>query len=307
MSEIANSILALFLVISTGWVAKRIGLLPDTIIGPLNRLVFYLALPALIFEKISRASFHHYFDLLLIVGALVAAVMAFFLAWAIGRILGAEGGRLGTFIQSCIHGNLGYMGLAVSYYFLGEEGFTRASLLASFLILLQNLLAIAALQLCSSAKGKGARLLTMAGHLLVNPIILGAAAGLLVSAWELEIPKVVQGGLGILSHMALPTGLLLIGASLSLNLSWSHLKLILGVSVVKLIMLPGLGFLLYTGLSVARQEMAPGIILLAAPTATVTYVMSREMGGSASLASSTISATTLLSGLGYLVWLSFLS
>jgi malate permease and related proteins len=43
----------------------------------------------------------------------------------------------------------------------------------------------------------------------------------------------------------------------------------------------------------------PGIILLASPPATVTYVMALELGGDMELAASSISVLTLASALSY--------
>ncbi|RLB34227.1 MAG: hypothetical protein DRH20_12375 [Deltaproteobacteria bacterium] len=47
----------------------------------------------------------------------------------------------------------------------------------------------------------------------------------------------------------------------------------------------------------------PGIILLASPTATLSYVLAGEMGGDPSLASTAISVTTPVSGLTFVGWL----
>jgi hypothetical protein len=72
---------------------------------------------------------------------------------------------------------------------------------------------------------------------------------------------------------------------------------------LKLILLPTLGWLLYVFFSLPKEAYLPGIILLASPTATVSYVMSKEMHGSGELAVATITASTLASALTYMLWL----
>jgi predicted permease len=47
----------------------------------------------------------------------------------------------------------------------------------------------------------------------------------------------------------------------------------------------------------------PALILLASPTATVTYVMARELHGDAEFAGAAISASTSLSALSFVFWL----
>ncbi|RLB72404.1 MAG: AEC family transporter, partial [Deltaproteobacteria bacterium] len=53
-------------------------------------------------------------------------------------------------------------------------------------------------------------------------------------------------------------------------------------------------------------NLIPAIILLAAPTATLTYVMAREMGGHVDLAVASVSLTTILSAFSYALWLGLL-
>ena len=51
----------------------------------------------------------------------IAAIIVFYiLAWGLGLLLRIDRRRFGTFIQTSFHGNLGYIGLAVAYYFLGN-------------------------------------------------------------------------------------------------------------------------------------------------------------------------------------------
>jgi predicted permease len=73
---------------------------------------------------------------------------------------------------------------------------------------------------------------------------------------------------------------------------------------LKLILLPALGLIAYRVAGAAATEYIPGLILLASPTATVTYVMAREMKGDAEFAVAAISASTLLSAITFTVWLS---
>ncbi len=134
-------------------------------------------------------------------------------------------------------------------------------------------------------------------------MIGSALAGIAVSAFNLPIPVVVQRSLDMLSGLGPPTALLLIGASLSISVMRTNLRAILTAVVIKLVVLPGIGLLLYEGLRVPAADDVPGLILLASPTATVTYVMSREMSGDADFAVAAISASTLFSAGTFLFWL----
>ena len=51
--------------------------------------------------------------------------------------------------------------------------------------------------------------------------------------------------------------------------------------------------------------LGPALIILSTPTATVTYVMSREMTGHGDFAASAISTSTILCALTFTLWLHF--
>jgi hypothetical protein len=138
-----------------------------------------------------------------------------------------------------------------------------------------------------------------------NPVVLSALAGIIFSVLEIPVPTLADRGLKIISDMSLPLALLIIGGSLSFGLIRSNLKLAMGAGILKLLILPALGLLLYGILRVPAAQFVPGLILLASPTATVTYVMASEMQGSTELATSAVTMNTLASCVTFIFWLSF--
>lgn len=300
--EILTTIAPIFVVIAVGWIARRRGAIPETFLGPANRLVYYLAIPAMVFRAVAGASLADHLRGGVLTVTLVAVVMLFGLAWATAGRSSLADRSAGTFIQSAFHGNLGYIGLAVAYYFLGDDGFVQTSLLAGFLMILQNFLAVVAL----TARG-GSAVGDLSGILLKiggNPVIVSAFLGIAVSLVGWPIPVVIDRALGILGGMALPLALLIIGASISPDLIRRRMGAAAVSSLMKLVVLPGIGFGFYRLLGGSPAAFLPALILLASPTATIVYVMAREMDGDAELAVATISCSTLLSMGTFLVWLS---
>jgi predicted permease len=171
-------------------------------------------------------------------------------------------------------------------------------------MILQNLLAVIALQVHVPHNPTSKNRWMSALKIMGNPIILAALAGILVSLTALPVPLILGRCLDILSSLALPMALLIIGASLSFGMLRSKLKTVLSCGLLKLILLPGTGFILYRAFDVLPEAYLPGVILLASPTATVTYVMAREMQGDSEFAVAAISLSTLLSAITYSIWLS---
>lgn len=138
-----------------------------------------------------------------------------------------------------------------------------------------------------------------------NPVVLSALAGIGFSVLKIPVPTIADRGLKIISDMSLPLALLIIGGSLSFGLIRSNLRLAVSAGILKLLFLPALGLLLYAVFRVPTSQFLPGLILLASPTATVTYVMASEMQGSTELASAAVTMNTLASCLTFIFWLSF--
>ncbi|MFH1155548.1 MAG: AEC family transporter [Pseudomonadota bacterium] len=302
-----STILPIFIIIAAGWLARKQQFIPETFIGPANRIVYYFAIPAMIFRAISRASFHNEFSSRVLIITLVCVTAIAFFAWA-----AAVAGRIpetmrGTFIQSSFHGNLGYIGLAVVFYSLGEAGLASGAIFAGFIMIVQNILAVAVLQI-HSGKSEDAEhpvkdnLKRIVGH----PVILSACFGIVFSLLGIPLPTIADRSLGILSGMALPLALLLIGATLSFDLVKRRFRHMVSASLIKLVAMPGLGVMLFTVFSIPAPEFLPAFILLASPTATLTYVMAKEMNGDAEFAVAEISGCTLMSAITFSIWLHFL-
>ena len=302
--EIFNTIIPIFAVIFIGWFSHRNGFFPTTFLEPANRIVFYFAIPAMIFRSISGASFSSNFDLQVLAIALAALTLAYLLAFVWGRMMKLEQGKLGTFIQSSCHSNIGYIALAVAFYYLGKEGLAATAMFAGFIMILQNLASVTALTIFSGqAKSEKGVVLRIFSKVMLNPTIISAGLGIVFSVFGLPQPVFISRTLDILGGMGLPTALLIIGASLSMGQIRSRLSVLSAACFFKLILLPGLAMGLFELFEVPGPQRLPILIMLASPTATVVYVMAGEMGGDTDFAASAISLCTVLSSGAFLLWL----
>lgn len=287
-----------------GWLFHQKGFLPQEFLGPGNRLVFYMAIPAMIFQAVAKANLFTQFDIRVVITTLVAVLIVFGLTWSLSTFIQAsQQGQRGTFVQTSFHGNIGYIALAIAYYALGNKGLAQASIIAGFVMILQNLLAVFILQYYSEhASNKGGPWIVFI-RILSNPVIVGATAGFMVSFLKIPIPKVMDQALEIIGGMALPMALLIIGASLTFDLVRSRLIPILCATAIKLLILPGAGYLGYRLLGISAHNYLPALILLATPTATIAVVMAHEIDGDMDFAVATVSVSTLMSAATFSLWL----
>jgi predicted permease len=305
--EVIITIIPIFAIILLGWGARKKGFITPEFLEPANRLVYYLSIPAMVFISIARSSFHEQFDIRVLSLTLLAATGIYSAAFIFTRFTGMNPDRAGSFVQCSGHGNVGYVGLPIAFYYLGDAGLAKAAIISGFMMLLHNLLSVATLQLHDTT-GKGLLgFRPMMMKLMGNPVIIGAMTGIAASALEIPIPRVIIRSLDILGGMAPPMALLLIGASLSMKLMLTYLRPTLGVLIFKLILLPAAGLLFFNLFSLRPDDYLPALILLCSPTATVAYIMAREMHGDADFTAAAISASTLFSSITFMLCLAAVS
>ena len=113
---VLNSLMPVFLIIALGKLLRRTGFFSDELAKGLNRLTYWVALPALLLDKVTNATFDSG-DVarlsLLLVLATIGSVLAAYLA---GFILKLKPRTMGAFVQGSARSNNAFIGLPVILY-----------------------------------------------------------------------------------------------------------------------------------------------------------------------------------------------
>ncbi len=301
--KIITTILPIFIVISIGFLIRGKGFITRDFVSQANRLVFSIAIPAMLFSAIAKSSFTSQVNLMMVGITLFSIFLISLVALVVAIVANVKYQTRGSFIQASFQGNLGYIGFAIAFYYLGESGFAVTAIIGSFLMIFHNIMAVGFLNYYRQDNPTGSQLVESLKKSATNPIILSALAGICFSLLEISIPVIIQRALDIIRGMALPMALLIIGASLNFKQLKPRLGYVVIASVMKTVIAPAVGFLLFALFSVDHSLYLPGLILLGAPTATVTYILSSQVGGDPDFAAAAISFSTLLSSVTYMFWL----
>ncbi len=301
--NIVSTIVPIFIVIFVGMVAKKQGFFTFEFLDQANRLVYYFAIPAMIFNSISKASLQTQLNMPVIMITLFSLLLITAIAWKASRLMNMTRSSQGTFIQSSFHGNLGYIGLAVAFYYLGDDGFVRAAIIAGFVMILQNILAVITLQYHGQSCSEQTNIKTTLKTTLANPVILSALSGIFFSLSKIQMPLIIERALAIITGMALPMALLIIGASISFEKIKPRFRPVMVSCFLKVMITPAIGLFLFKLFSLDPFDYLPGLIILASPTATLAYIMAREIGGDSDFAVAAISISTIFSSVTYGLWL----
>lgn len=297
--DIINIVLPVFLVIGLGAALLRIGLIDDTFLHKTNRLVYYLCLPLLLFYKIGTADFASNFNGRLILTAATLTVLTALVSYLYAHWRKYPPATIGAFSQGSFRGNLAYIGLAIAFNAYGEAGLTRAGLLMGFMVPVLNFCAIVVLLLPHRGNTGAGSKAQWRKQLLLNPLILASAAGIIWSMLGFGLPTALERGMKIVTGLALPLALIAIGGSFTFKKLKGDLRPVLLASLIKLLLLPAAGLLCLTALGLSGLDLATGLILLGAPAATANFIMAYELKGDTELAASIVMLSTLLSAVSY--------
>lgn len=305
---IANTLAPIFIVVALGWSLRYWHFLSARTVQDFARLTYWVGLPTLVFYKIAAS------DLLLQNAGSVFAVTAgatalsIVLGYTVAWSLGIPKQSIGTFVQAVFRGNLAFVGLPVIIYGFSTPEYPSAAVaeataLVVFgpLVVLYNIAAILVLHLSQAAPKEQGLLGSMGITLLANPLVIACLAGLACTVLEWRLPLAIERTLAAVGQMALPLALLCLGGSLASvrlrsSLLWSVCAVLIKVVVTPLL---GLGLALLLRLDAEGTRIA--LILLACPTATVTYILVTQIGGDPDLASSIVLLSTLLAGVSLAV------
>ncbi|WP_353959898.1 AEC family transporter [Aquisalimonas lutea] len=296
MLAIVNILAPVFLVILLGWALARTGFLPGQALAELNRLCYWVGVPCLLFYRVSTAQpdVGGVTGLLLVCG--LATVLAIGVAGLVGLALGLPGRAYGTFMQGVFRGNLAFIGLPVVLYaFPDSAGSAETSALLVFgpLVVLYNVLAVVVLVLSGGGSGHGLVRPALYG-LVTNPILVASLGGLLVALAGIPLPEVAGNTISAIGQMALPLALICIGGTLYTTRIQGSLGRALAGAGMKVAAVPLIGFALAWAVGLSDDHTRIALILLACPTASVSYVLARQLRGDEALASSIVVLSNFL-------------
>ncbi|MCX7713022.1 MAG: AEC family transporter [Chthoniobacterales bacterium] len=295
-----NTLLPVVLLIALGWALTKIRFLGEQFLTDLNKLSFWVALPAFIIRSISDVRIPFGETLRLFFLLLVCTIAAIFLGPIIALLLGARKASLGSVAQASFRGNLAFAGLPIITYSLADlpeeirtNAIGTALLVFGPLTASYNFLAIFCLQRIENWRDPRSYL-ELARSIATNPLLISCLIGVFMAALNIRLPRPIDNAFAALGGVALPVALLCIGgAFVRIQLGGRYRSIFAAVSV-KILFLP---FMAWTGcelLNITGLDRRIVMIYAGVPTASTAYTMAREMGGDATVTSAAVAVSTIL-------------
>jgi predicted permease len=294
-SAVALALLPDFALILLGAGLRRTMHLGDDFWNGLEKLVYYVLFPALLFGGLVKTRIDW-----TAAGPMIAVVAV---ATGAGMLLGV-GARLLSISPvafasqyQCAFRFNSYIGLALAGTLHGMPGIAAMGVAIGLMVPPVNVVAVWAL----ARHGESGVWREVAR----NPLILATLAGLAANLAGLEPPAGLMEIIGRLAQAAVVLGLLAVGAGLRLTAAEgvaSHAAAAY-LLVVKMVAVPGIALLLIRGMGLGGLYADIALIFCALPTASSAYILAQRMGGDGSSVARLISAGTLFGMLSIPAWL----
>lgn len=271
----------------------------------LEKISYFILFPATLFNFIHNANFQlntiiNLITVLILSTILVGGMMILYKS----RNTHLTGKQFTSMFQGSIRYN-SYFFFSISSTVLTNEGMSIVSAVAAVMMIVTNLLVIGVFYTYVKDTTRNQHwTIYLSRTIITNPLIIASFLGIFCNIVDIHLTFSLQNTLNLVAGAAFPIGALIIGASLKLSFKNNNeVQNLVIVSLSKLLVLPVVTIFGMYMFNIHGIPKIVGIIYSALPTASNSYVLSRQLGGDSSMMSNIISINTCLSLIPLLILL----
>lgn len=292
--SVALLLLPDFLLIVLGFLLCRHTPLNRDIWDGVERLVYHLLFPVLLFHSILRHPMVVGELLPLAAGGMAVVGAGIVLAQLVGRWPGVDARLHASGAQIAFRFN-SYVALALADRLAGTQGLAWMALLMAVCVPLANVGAVWPL---ARQGGQG-----FVRELVRNPLIIATVSGLAANLLGLRLPEIASTTLARVGGAALPLGLMAVGAGLQFGALREGPRLAAALLAIRHAVLPLLALGLVMLLPLAAGQRTLLMAFAAMPTASSAYVLAVRMGGHGPYVAGLVTVSTLVGMVALPAWL----
>lgn len=297
-----NATVPIFIMMLLGLGFRKIGWIDEAFASKMNKFVFLVPLPVLLFEDLATVDFAQVWNLRFVLFCFGATLISIAIAAAVA-FLWKDKSLKGEFVQVSYRSSAALLGIAFIQNIYGDAGMAPLMIIGS--VPLYNIMAVTVLSFFQpESKGIDRKMIkTTLKGIATNPIILGIIAGLVWSALKIPLPSILAKTVTSVGGVATPLGLMAMGATFDIHKAFAKIKPALVAVFMKLIGFAAIFLPLAILMGFRRQELVAILVMLGSATTVSCFVMAKNMGHEGVLSSSVIMLTTMLSAFTLTGWL----
>ena len=292
-----NATVPIFLMMVLGMVFRKIGWMDVEFAEKMNKFVFLVPLPVLLFSDLATVDFEEVWNIRFVIFCFIVTFISIAIVSGIS-FLWKDRTIQGEFIQSSYRSSAALLGIAFIQNVYGNAGMAPLMIIGS--VPLYNVMAVVVLSFFQperKALDKEVWKKTLKG-IVTNPIIIGIVAGLIWSALQI-LNKAVSS----IGAVATPMGLMAMGATFDFQKALGKVRPAVTATFIKLVGFVAIFLPLAAYLGFRREELIAILVMLGSATTVSSFVMAKNMGHEGVLSSSVVMLTTLFSAFTLTGWL----
>lgn len=297
-----NATIPVFLLMVLGLALRKIGWIDEAFASRMNKFVFRVPLPVLLFQDLATVDFYEMWDGRFVLFCFAVTFLGIVIAGLLSLLL--KNRRIqGEFIQASYRSSAALLGIAFIQNIYGSAGIAPLMIIGS--VPLYNIMAVTVLSFFSPERKKldaGTVKKTWKG-IVTNPIIIGILIGMIWSLLRLPLPEIAAKTVSSIGATATPLGLMAMGASFDFRKALGQKGPALAASFLKLIGFCAVFLPIAAAMGFRQEKLVAILIMLGSATTVSCYVMAKNMGHEGTLTSSVVMLTTLGSAFTVTAWL----
>lgn len=297
-----NATVPVFLMMLFGLLFRNLGWINEEFANKMNKFVFLVPLPVLVFEDLATVDFAEAWDTKFVLFCFCVTVLSIAIA-ALVSFLWKDKSIQGEFIQASYRSSAALLGIAFIQNIYGNSGMAPLMIIGS--VPLYNIMAVVVLSFFHpKQRGIDSKVIkrTLKG-IVTNPIIIAIALGLAWSALQIPMPKILEKTISNVGSVASPMGLMAMGATFDIRKAFKKVKPAFVAATLKLVGLCAVFLPIAVKLGFRESELVAILVMLGSATTVSSYVMAKNMGHEGVLSSSVVMLTTMLSAFTLTGWL----
>lgn len=297
-----NATVPVFAMIVLGMFFKKIGTIDDVFASRMNKFVFLIPLPVLLFKDLATLDFETIWDTKFVLFCFFITILSILIVTLLSFLLKNKQNQ-GEFIQASYRSSAALLGIALIQNVYGKA--TMAPLMIIGSVPLYNIMAVVVLSFFSPERkglSKEVWFKTIKG-ILTNPILIGIVVGILWSLLHLPMPTMLDKTVTSIGNVATPLGLMAMGATFNYKEALGDLKPALCAAFIKLFGFCAMFLPLAIYLGFQGEQLIAILVMLGSATTVSCFVMAKNMGHTGILTSTVVMLTTIFSGFSITMWL----
>lgn len=288
----ANAVLPLFLLMALGYFIRRTPLMDEHTHQMMNKLIFKLFLPILLFKNISTSRMDALSGSWVFLFAIIAETAVFLILFAVVPLIEKENSRRGVLIQAMGRSNYALFGLPLVEILFPGQDTAVASILVAISVPIFNVMSVIALEVYRGGKINVGKILR---GIVTNPLIISCALGFVWMMTGLTMPQFLQSAINDAAKIATPLSLFVLGGAFEFSRVQCNLRPLVIGTLGKLVIVPLVGLTVTVLCGFRGMELAAMGVAFMAPCAVSSYPMAQQMGGDGELAGQLVVFTTAFS------------